>query len=301
MSVALRPDRGAEELERLRRAAFGAAYRMLGVHAEAEEASQEALARLLSAEPAPESPTGWVIAVATRLSIDILRSARLRRETYIGPWLPEPDLAIAPTQQELELELAESVSLALMIVLETLSPAERAAFLLHDVFGFAYREIAAILERSEAAARQLVSRARRAVDARRSRFEPDPQARARVADAFVAACAEGEIEGLLAVLAEDVVMRSDGGGTVQAARKPILGAARVARAIIALRRHQLETAAVTGELVTINGTPGVLILEDGVPASLMGIDVTAGHVSEIHVIREPGKLAAALATLPREH
>jgi RNA polymerase sigma-70 factor (ECF subfamily) len=297
MSIALRPERGAEELEQLRRAAFGAAYRMLGVHAEAEEASQEALARLLGAEPPPRSPTGWVIAVATRLSIDRLRSARLRREAYIGPWLPEPVLdAPAPEQQ---LELAESVSLALMIVLETLSPAERAAFLLHDVFGFAYGEIAETLDRSEAAARQLVSRARRAVDARRSRFEPDPQARARVAGAFVAACAEGEIEGLLAVLAEDVVMRTDGGGSAQAARKPLLGADRVARAIIALRRHQLATAAVTGELIAINGTPGVLILEDGVPSSLMGVDVTDGRISEIHVIREPGKLAAALATLPQ--
>jgi RNA polymerase sigma-70 factor (ECF subfamily) len=286
-------DGAPEGLQALRRAAYGAAYRMLGVHADAEEAAQEALARLHAASEAPESPRAWVVAVSTRLCIDRLRSAKARRESYVGPWLPEPLLA-APDPAE-ELELAESVSIALLLVLETLTPAERAAFLLHDVFGYSHGEIAATLERSEPAARQLVSRARRAVRERRVRFEPDPAERARIAGAFAAACTHGDMDALLAVLAEDVVMRSDGGGVASAARRPLVGAARVARAIVALRGNLAGTPTLT--MVPLNGTPGMLIGDGERPVTLMGIDVEGGRVAAIHVVREPAKLAAALATL----
>lgn len=282
-----------DDLESLRRAAYGAAYRMLGVHAEAEEAAQETLARLHAAPQAPDSPRAWVVTVSTRLCVDRLRSAQKRREAYVGPWLPEPLLA-APDPAE-ELELAESVSLALLLVLETLSPAERAAFLLHDVFGYGYGELAGTLERSEPAVRQLVSRARRAVRERQVRFEPDPAERARVAQAFAQACVAGEMDALLRVLAEDVVMRSDGGGVASAARKPLLGAPRVARAILALRRNL--PGAATLEIVPVNGTPGMLIGDGERPLTLMGIDVADGRVTAIHAVREPAKLAAALATL----
>ena len=287
----------AEELAALRRAAFTASYRMLGSLADAEDAAQEALVRLHQADPPPDSPRAWIIAVATHLCIDRLRSAKVRRETYVGPWLPEPMLSgLDPAE---ELERAESVSLALLVVLETLGPAERAAFLLHDVFGYGYPEIAETLERSQPSCRQLVSRARRAVQEGRVRYEPDSQRRAEVAGAFFIACAEGDVQDLLAVLAEDVVMRSDGGGVAQASRVPLHGAARCARALVALRVNSTHDPSIL--LVDVNGTPGIVMFEAGVPRSLMGVDVAEGRVVAIHVLREPAKLTSALATLPAGH
>ena len=286
-----------EELSALRRAAFAAAYRMLGSLADAEDAAQEALVRLHQADPPPQSPRGWITAVTTHLCIDRLRSAQLRREAYLGPWLPEPSLAeLDPAE---EFDRAESVSLALLVVLETLSPTERAAFLLHDVFGYEYPEIAATLDRTEASCRQLVSRSRRAVRAGRVRYEADPQRRAEVATAFFTACGEGNVEDLLAVLAEDVVMRSDGGGVAQASRVPLRGAKRCARALVALRANATHEPSVL--LVNVNGTPGIVIFEQAIPTSLIGVDVANGRVIAVHVLREPGKLTSALATLPADH
>ena len=280
------------DVAELRRAAVGAAYRMLGVHADAEDAAQEALIRLHDADPPPSAPRAWIVRVTTNLCVDRLRSAQRRREAYIGPWLPEP--LLSETDPATEVELAESVSIALLVVLETLSPAERAAFLLHDVFGYGYDEIGDTLARSDTAARQLVSRARRAVRAGNVRFEPDPARRAAVSEAFAVACA-GDVEDLVAVLAEDVVMLTDGGGVAQAARKPLVGARRCAKAIVALRENSMRNPTILN--VVVNGTPGAVIFEDGVPTSVMGVDVADDLVVAIHVVREPGKLAAALATL----
>lgn len=284
----------SEEFVALRRAAFAAAYRMLGSHADAEDAAQEALMRLHQADPSPSSPRAWITAVTTHLCIDRLRSAQMRREAYIGPWLPEPALAdLDPAEKA---ERAESVSLALLVVLETLSPTERAAFLLHDVFGYDYSEIAETLERTQPSCRQLVSRARRRVQEGRVRYEPDPQRRTEVAVAFFTACGEGSVHDLVAVLADDVVMRSDGGGIAQASRVPIHGADRCARALVALRANAVHEPSVL--LVNVNGTPGIVIYEEGIPRSLIGVDVADGRVVAIHVVREPTKLASALATLP---
>jgi len=235
--------------------------------------------------------------VTTRLCIDYLRSARARREAYIGEWLPEPlltgDPAGPPGPAELA-EQADSLSMAFLLLLERLSPVERAVFLLHDVFGYGYDEVADTLERTEPAARQLVSRARRAVREGNVRYEPDPQRRAAVSEAFAVACAGG-VDDLVAVLAEDVVMLTDGGGIAQAARKPIVGALRCAKAIVALRENSMRNPTIRN--VSVNGTPGAIIFEDGEPTSVMGIDVADGRVVAIHVVRHPEKLAAALARL----
>jgi RNA polymerase sigma-70 factor (ECF subfamily) len=283
-----------DDLAGLRRAAFAAAYRMLGSHADAEDAAQEALIRLHAADPPPSSPRAWITAVTTHLCIDRLRSAQVRREAYVGPWLPEPALSdLDPAEK---LERAESISLALLVVLETLSPTERAAFLLHDVFGYHYSEIATTLQRTEPSCRQLVSRARRALQQGRVRYEPDPQRRAELAVAFFTACGEGSVQDLVAVLADDVVMRSDGGGVVQASRVPLHGADRCARALVALRVNASHEPSVL--MVNVNATPGIVIFEEGIPRSLIGVDVADGRVVAIHIVREPTKLSAALATLP---
>ena len=185
------------------------------------------------------------------------------------------------------------------MVLETLSPTQRAAFLLREVFGYGYPEIAEILQQSQPNCRQMVSRARRAVQDGHARYEPDAKQRAAVASAFFRACSEGSVQDLLAVLADDAVMRSDGGGVVQASRVPIRGAARCARAIVALRVNNTYEPKIL--LVNVNGTPGIVIYEDDVPRTLMGVDVAAGRVAAVHVLREPTKLAATLATLPADY
>jgi RNA polymerase sigma-70 factor (ECF subfamily) len=290
-------DRTSEELLTLRRAAFAAAYRMLGTHADAEDAAQEALIRLHQTDPPPSSARAWITAVSTHLCIDRLRSAQVRREAYVGPWLPEPALSeVDPAE---EIDRAESISLALLVVLETLSPTQRAAFLLHDVFGYDYPEVALTVQRTETACRQLVSRARRALQHGRVRYEPDPQRRSEVALAFLTACSEGDVQDLVSVLADDVVMRSDGGGVAQASRIPLQGADRCARALVALRTNAVHAPSVL--LVNVNGTPGIVIFEDGIARSLMGVDVADGRVMAIHVVREPGKLAAALSSLPARY
>ena len=277
-----------------REVAFGVAYRMLGTIADAEDVAQEAALRLHRADPAPDRPDAWVTTVATRLAIDRLTSARARRETYIGPWLPEP-LLDDPADG---LAHAETLSLALLAVLERLSPPERAAFLLHDAFAYDYDEIAVILERSPAACRQLVSRARRAVREDRPRFDPDPARRRAVAEAFLAAAAGEDVDGLVTTLAEDCVLRADAGGERPSPRKVLVGARLVAKAIVGIRDKgsgREDPDAWTTELVSINGTPGLLIHLRGVPDTLLGVDVADGRVTAVNIIRQPAKLAAAIA------
>src|SRR3954451_16597167 len=195
-----------DELERLRRHGFGVAYRMLGSVAESEDVAQEALLRLTRQEGPIDEPAAWITTVETRLSINVLRSARARRESYVGPWLPEPlveDPAPGPAARA---ELADSLSLALLVLLERLTPLKRAAYLLREVFGYGYAEIAGIIERSEVNSRQLVSRARKHLEGRRPRFDPDEAARDALLERFLAASEEGDLEGLEALLAADAVL-----------------------------------------------------------------------------------------------
>ena len=206
------------DLEELRRHGFGVAYRMLGSVSEAEDVAQEALLRLTRQEDPIDEPAAWITTVATRLSINVLKSARARREAYVGPWLPEPlveDPAPGPASRA---ELADSLSLALLVLLERLTPVERAAYLLREVFGYEYAEIAGIIERSEVNSRQLVTRARKHLEAGRPRFDADEAARDALLERFLAAAEEGDLEALEELLAKDAVLYADSGGKAMAPR-----------------------------------------------------------------------------------
>jgi RNA polymerase sigma-70 factor, ECF subfamily len=271
-----------------RPALVGLAYRLLGSVTEAEDAVQEAFLRLdRHGTEGIDNVGGWLNRTTSRICLDRLTSARARREVYVGPWLPEPleTAAAAPDA----VELAESVSMAFLVVLETLSPAERVAFLLHDVFGYGHEDVAGILDRSEAACRQLVSRARRHVEARRPRFEPDPEVRDRAASRFLEACLSGDVAALLTTLAPDVVLTSDGGGKVSAARRPVEGADRVARFLAGLGRQAPDD--VVFEARRFNGTPGLLVgRADGSIEVVLVLDVADGLVRGIEAVRNPDKL-----------
>jgi RNA polymerase sigma-70 factor, ECF subfamily len=271
-----------------RPALVGLAYRMLGSVTEAEDAVQEAYLRLeRQGIDGIDNVGGWLNRTTSRICLDRLSSAQARREVYVGPWLPEPLVTEDATAGPVE--LAESVSMAFLVVLESLSPAERVAFLLHDVFGYDHAELAEVLDRSEAACRQLVSRARKHVEARRPRFEPDPAARAAAADRFLAACRTGDVAGFLAAVAPDVVLRSDGGGKVSAARRPVAGADRVARFFRGL--VQQAPPGILVEARWCNGAPGMVIGFPGQrPEVVFALDVVDGAVAAIHAIRNPAKL-----------
>ena len=243
-----------ETYEALRPHAFAIAYRMLGSVAEAEDVVQEALLRLHRTD-AVEHPRAFVATVVTRLAIDQLRSARARRETYVGPWLPEPVVTEWRPDDE-------SVSMALLVTLERLNPVERAVFLLHDVFDYGYDEIAEIVGKTCENCRQLALRARRHVEARRTRFETSREQRERLAARFFEAIREGDLDGLVTLLAEDAVATGDGGGKGEARATPLVGGAKIARFMLGLARLG-ERRAYAYEFVELNGEPGMLIREDG--------------------------------------
>ena len=276
----------------LRRHGFGIAYRMLGSVSEAEDVAQEALLRLARQEGPIDEPAAWMTTVSTRLSINVLTSARARRESYVGPWLPEPLLGDAAPGPDARAELADSLSLALLVLMERLTPVERAAYLLREAFGYEYADIAAIIERTEANARQLVTRARKHLDAGRPRFDPDEAARDALLERFLAAADEGDLEALEELLAKDAVLYADHGGKAMAPEAPILGAAEIARFMAAVaarpRPGDIETT-----LVRVNGQPGRLVrgpAEIGV-LSVLTVDVVDGRIETVRVVRNPDKLA----------
>lgn len=272
-----------------RDAMVGLAYRMLGSVTEAQDAVQEAFLRLeRTGAGGIENVGGWLNRTTARICLDRLAAAQARREVYVGPWLPEPLVAeVDPTDR---VELAESVSMAFLVVLESLSPAERVAFVLHDVFGYDHADVAAVLDRSVPACRQLVSRARKHIEARRPRFEPDAAARAEVADRFLDACRTGDVAALLGTLAPDVVLLSDGGGKVSAARRPIHGAQRVVRFLQGLVRQTADELVLATRC--FNGSPGLLVTtSDGAIVVVFVLDVADGAVTSIEAIRNPDKLA----------
>ena len=222
------------DLEALRRHGFGVAYRMLGSVSEAEDVAQEALLRLTRQEGPIDEPAAWMTTVVTRLSINVLKSARARHESYVGPWLPEPlveDPAPGPASRA---ELADSLSLALLVLLERLTPVERAAYLLREVFGYEYAEIAGVIERTEVNSRQLVTRARKHLEANRPRFDADEAARDALLERFLAAAEEGDLEALEELLAKDAVLYADSGGKAMAPPEPLFGAALIARFMAAV-------------------------------------------------------------------
>ena len=248
---------GDSELEALRRHGFGVAYRMLGSVSEAEDVAQEALLRLTRQEAPIDEPAAWMTTVVTRLSINVLRSARARRESYVGPWLPEPLLEDPAPDPASRAELADSLSLALLVLLERLTPVERAAYLLREVFGYEYAEIAAIIERTEVNSRQLVTRARKHLEASRPRFDADEEARDALLERFLAAAEDGDLQALEELLAKDAVLYADSGGKAMAPQEPLVGATLIARFMAAVA--QVRAPSREFERVRVNGQPGRLL------------------------------------------
>jgi RNA polymerase sigma-70 factor (TIGR02957 family) len=287
--------RGDELLDELRPVAFAIAYRMLGSVAEAEDVVQESLLRvhrMLEAGEPIASPRAYVATVATRLAIDELRSARARRETYVGEWLPEPLVARAADDPAHHAETADSLSLAFLVLLESLSPEQRAVFLLRDVFDYGYDEIAEIVGKREDNVRQLAARARRQVEERRPRFEASPEQHEELARRFFAAAQEGDIGSLEALLAHDVVLRGDGGGKVPALARALHGRSRVARTLLAWWRQGARIGRVAVRQVEVNGQPGGLMLDaDGRLIGVMALDIAGGQIQAVSSIVNPDKLA----------
>ncbi|HVV74846.1 MAG TPA: RNA polymerase sigma-70 factor [Mycobacteriales bacterium] len=274
------------EAERARLTAI--AYRMLGSSADAEDVVQEAYLRWRDrGDRQVESAPSYLTTIVVRLCIDELRSARVRRESYVGPWLPEP-LLVDETDPGAAAELADSLSLAFLVLLEELAPVERAAFLLHDVFSYDYGEIAGMLGRGEPACRQMVSRARRRVGERRHRFDADEQAGRELAARFLLACAGGDLDGLMAVVSEDVVLWTDGGGKVKAARRPIHGARKVARFLVSVAKG-IPPDTEFREAV-VNGQPGYLFVVDDVVTTTLSFDIADGQIVGITSVLNPDKL-----------
>ena len=281
-----------QDLEPPRRTAFAVGYRMLGTIDDAEDIAQEVVARLRRATEPIANRDAWATTVATRLSIDVLRSARAQRESYIGTWLPEPLLHDPSPGPAARAELADSLSQALLVALERLTPVERAAFLLRDVFDYDYGQIAPIIDRTEANARQLVTRARKHVEAGRPRFDADEQARDRLFEQFLQAVDDGDLGGLESMLAEDVVLWGDGGGKVLSARIPVEGLANVARFLVhSTRWRRKHGTDLSSEVVLVNGQPGqVLRSEDGAVFAVVSVDISGGRITAIRMMRNPDKL-----------
>jgi RNA polymerase sigma-70 factor, ECF subfamily len=272
--------------EELRPLLFSIAYRMLGSVSEAEDVVQETFLRFHRAVDEVESPKAYLSTVATRLAIDHLRSARVRREQYVGPWLPEPLLTAEAEDDEDD----ETLSLAFLVVLETLSPVERAVFLLRDVFDFGYDEIAAIVERSEDNCRQLAVRARRRVEERRPRFETSREQRDELARRFFEAADAGDTDGLVSLLADDVVLYGDGGGKAPAAPYPIQGRERLSRVLVGFAK-QNRRFGLRVRPAQVNGQPGATMVDaDGAIVYVVGLDVADGLVQAVRSIVNPDKL-----------
>jgi RNA polymerase sigma-70 factor (ECF subfamily) len=281
----------AEEFEQLRPLLFSIAYRILGSVSEAEDAVQETWLRYDASATPPLSTKAFLSAVVTRIAIDVLRSARVRREQYVGDWLPEPLITDPYDDPERAAELADSVSMAALLLLERLSPLERAVFVLRDVFGFGFAEVASAVGRSEAACRQLAARARRHMDDGRPRFEASRRERARLADRFFNALQEGDVNGLRELLTADVQIVWDSGGKGPHWSRTVHGAANVARALATAFPPFVRIGG-TLELHDVNGEPGAIIRDgDGNVFSTLALDIAGGRVQTIRSVINPDKLA----------
>ncbi|KPI11123.1 RNA polymerase, sigma-24 subunit, RpoE, ECF subfamily [Actinobacteria bacterium OK074] len=291
-----------EVFEEHRPVLTGVAYRMLGRVADAEDVVQEAWLRWSGVDhETVREPRGYLVRITTRLAIDRLRQAQTRKEAYVGQWLPEPYVTdfgtavgtvretVAPDGAE-RAELADTVSLAVLVVLESLSPVERAVFVLREAFGYPFADIAATLDRSEAAVRQLAGRARRHVEERRPRYDVDPAVRRDLTERFLAASAEGDLDGLLALLAPDARLVGDSGGRTKAPLRVLHTADKIARFIAAVTPDGIADASF--RFLEVNGGPAVLMLSGGKPDTVLQLDVADGRVQCVYLIRNPEKLAA---------
>ena len=290
-------DEHAERFTLLRPLLFTIAYEIIGSATEADDVLQDSYLRWAAVDLAEVRDTkAYLAQLVTRQALNTLRAETRRREDYIGPWLPEP-LLLDERDASADVVLAESVSMAMLVVLETLSPDERAVFVLREVFGFSHDEIASAIGKSTAAVRQMAHRAREHVQSRRKRFEPvDPQQSAELTTRFLTAAATGDVEGLMAMLAPDVVFTSDSDGKVSAARRPVLGASKVARLIAGLMNlagpeYRIEVAA-------YNSAPALVVYGDDAPVSVITVEIIDGKITNFYAMRNPAKLASA--TVRRE-
>jgi RNA polymerase sigma-70 factor (TIGR02957 family) len=285
---------GVAILEELRPGAFAVAYRMLGSVSEAEDMVQEALLRLhvrLRDGERIESPPAYLSTVVTRLCIDHLRSARVQRESYVGEWLPEPLIDDVRSDPADHAEVADSLSLAFLVLLESLTPEQRAAFLLREVFAYPYEQIAAIIGTTEDNTRQLVSRARKYVDAGRPRFEASQERCQQLARSFLTALEDGDVQALEELLADDVVVRADGGGRVRAITRPVYGRIRVARLLVRVMRAAERIGGCSLFQTQVNGQPGVMRSNAaGKLTAVLVLDIADGHIQAVRAIVNPDKL-----------
>ncbi|MEB8344226.1 RNA polymerase sigma factor SigJ [Streptomyces endophyticus] len=288
-------DTEIDDFEEHRPVLMGVAYRMLGRVADAEDVVQDAWLRWSRADRADvREPRAYLVRVTARLAIDRLRQAQARRESYVGPWLPEPLVTdFGPTVPDTaeQAVLADSVSLAVLVVLESLSPLERAVFVLREAFGLSYAEIAGTLERGEAAVRQLAARARKHVDERRPRFDVDPVQQRDLTERFLAAASEGDLDGLMAMLAPDARLVGDSGGKARAPLRVIETADKVGRFVQGAAR-QGASEGIELRIVEFNGALGVLVIGNGKPDSVLQLGLHEGRIQQIYIVRNPDKLGS---------
>jgi RNA polymerase sigma-70 factor, ECF subfamily len=271
-----------DEFEAYRPLLFSIAYRMLGSAMEAEDIVQEAYLRYSQLAPAEvKSPKAYLSRIVTNLSLDQLKSARAQRETYFGPWLPEPILTV-------EGEYDDSLSMAFLLLLEKLNPVERAVYLLHEVFDYDYSEIADILDKDQPACRQLLHRARQHITAHRPRFQTSPDEHRVILGKFMTAVGEGDLNGLVSMLAADATAWADSGGKVKAATRVVVGGERVAAYVLGLARQRTPEMQV--EPAIINSSPGLLIRENGIIRFVYIIEIANGFVQAIRLVVNPDKL-----------
>ncbi len=271
------------------------AYRMLGSQADADDVMQEAYLKWTkSSRESVKSPRAYLHSIVTNLCIDQRKAIDERKQTYVGPWLPEPIVEAGSGIAEDRVEAAESVSMALLLILESLSPAERAAYLLRQVFNYPYEEIAEILGKPEPGCRQLVSRAETRILEKRPRFEADPAKVERLTESFIQACSSGDLDGLVKILAEDAICYSDGGGKVTAALAPIRGADHIARFFLGVLRK--SPPGVEYRRVRVNGQPGLVAVLAGEIVNLLTFDVVEGRIATCFAVRNPDKLARVRVT-----
>ncbi len=288
MSMSSERPRDSDALAPYRPRLLGLAYRMLGSRSDADDVLQDAYLRFAEAQDV-RNPEAFLVTVVTRLCLDRLKSAQARREVYVGPWLPEPIVDADAMSPDATTELADDLSFALLLALDRLSPLERAAFLLHDVFDMPFTAVAKTLDRTEAACRQLATRARQAVRKQRPAPPAPPEAHARLLAAFGDAVSSGDVGRLAALLREDAVLLTDGGGRKIAALNPIFGADRIARFFIARRRKQAGQD-IRSEPAMINGAAGALLYIDGEFDQTISLAIDGDKIAAIYLVRNPDKL-----------
>jgi RNA polymerase sigma-70 factor (ECF subfamily) len=281
----------AAAFEEWRSLLFGIAYRMLGSAADAEDVVQEAFIRWLRrGDKEVQSVRAYLVTIVTRLCLDQLDSARSKRVTYTGPWLPEPVVV----EEEAAAEKADSLSLAFLVLLEELTPLERAAYLLHDIFGYSFDEVALSLARSPVACRQLGARARKRIEERRQRFDADLRQGRALTDRFLVACATGDLSGLLSMLSDDVVVWTDGGGKVRAAMRPVVGPYRSSRFLVNVAKRLQGAPRAT----VLNGQPATVFVEGDTVVAALVLDIMDGSIVGVRAVTNPDKLERLSARFP---